>query len=48
MLNQPTEAVIMALPMTKAIMTQAIWSVVAEKEPCMCGSATPTEFQVKA
>jgi len=47
-LSQPALAVIAALPMTKAIITQAIWSVVAEKAPCMCGSATVTAFQVNA
>ena len=46
--SQPTEAVVMALPMMKAIITQAIWSVVAAKAPCMCGKATPTEFHMKA
>ena len=42
------EAVIAALPMMNAIITHAIWSVVAENRPCMWGSATVTEFQVKA
>ena len=34
--------------MMNAIITQAIWSVVDEKVPCMLGSATVTEFQVNA
>ncbi len=46
--SQPTLAIIMALPTMKPVITQATWSGVAEKLPCMWGSATPTTVQVKS
>ena len=32
---KPTQAIIMALPTMKPVITQATWSGVAEKVPCM-------------
>ena len=35
-------------PMMKAVITQEIWSEVAEKVPCMCGRATPAIDQMNS
>ena len=46
--SQPTLAIIIALPTMNPVITQAIWSGVAEKAPCIWGRATPTTVQVKS
>ena len=46
--TQPTVDVIMALPTMNPVNTQATWSVVAEKAPCIWGRPMPTTVQVKS
>jgi hypothetical protein len=36
-LSQPVQTIIVVMPTMKAVTTQAIWSGVAEKVPCMWG-----------
>ena len=40
--SQPVIGVTTAVARILKVMTQAIWSRVAESEPCICGSSTVT------
>src|SRR5262249_35287003 len=44
-LNHPAVGIMIAEATMYEVMTQATWSCVAEKVPCMCGSATAAMVQ---